>query len=380
MSGRPIKVLLVEDNPGDALLLRETLADTNAAIEWTHEQKLAGALSRLSQGRFDVVLLDLSLPDSHGIDTFHKVRKRAPEAPVVMLTGLDDETTAAEAMSQGAQDYLVKGETNGHALLRSMRYAIERTRREFAERELRAAHADLQAAREIQQRLFPAEAPALAGFDIAGASFPAGDTGGDYYDFIPMLQGSLGLVVGDVSGHGFGPALIMANTRAYLRALSLTCSGVGDILTRANAALREDTADEHFVTLLYAALHPQDRTLVYASAGHNPGYVLDCDGKIRATLKSTEIPLGISSDAVFKTAEPITLATGDVLLLFTDGVVEARGPDKSDFGNERMIEVIHQNCDRPSKDIVDAIYRAAREFADDQPQKDDITVLLAKVL
>jgi serine phosphatase RsbU (regulator of sigma subunit) len=380
MSGRPIKVLLVEDNPGDALLLRETLADTNAAIEWTHDQKLASALNRLDQERFDVVLLDLSLPDSHGIETFHKVRKRAPQAPVVMLTGLDDETTAAEAMSQGAQDYLVKGGTDGHALLRSMRYAIERTRREFAERELRAAHADLQAAREIQQRLFPAEAPALPGFDIAGASFPAGDTGGDYYDFIPMLQGSLGLVVGDVSGHGFGPALIMANTRAYLRALSLTCSGVGDILTRANAALREDTADQHFVTLLFAALHPQDRTLVYASAGHNPGYVLDCTGNIRTALKSTEMPLGISGDTKFTTAEPITLMPGDVLLLFTDGVVEARGPDKTDFGTERMIDVIRQTCDRSSKDIVDAIYRAAREFADDQPQKDDITVLLAKVL
>ena len=86
------------------------------------------------------------------------------------------------------------------------------------------------------------------------------------------------------------------------------------------------------------------------------------------------------SDAQFETADPITLASGDVLLLFTDGVVEARGPDKSDFGTERMIDVIRQTCDRSSKDMVDAIYRAAREFADDQPQKDDITVLLAKVL
>lgn len=380
MNGRPIKVLLVEDNPGDALLLRETLADTNAAIEWSHDQRLGPALIRLERERFDVVLLDLSLPDSHGIETFHKVRRQAPEAPVVMLTGLDDETTAVEAMSQGAQDYLVKGGTDGHALLRSMRYAIERTRREFAERELRAAHADLQAAREIQQRLFPSSSPNLSGFDIAGASFPAGDTGGDYYDFIPMLGGSLGLVVGDVSGHGFGPALIMANTRAYLRALSLTCSGVGDILTRANAALREDTADEHFVTLLYAALNPRERTLEYASAGHNPGYVLNCRGEIRSELRSTEMPLGISPDLHFTTADPIALQSGDVLLLFTDGVVEARGPDKSDFGTERMIEVIRETCDRPAKDIVDAIYRAARGFADDQPQKDDITVLLGKVL
>jgi serine phosphatase RsbU (regulator of sigma subunit) len=380
MSGKPIKVLLVEDNPGDALLLRETLADANATIEWTHEQKLAAALARLEKERFDVVLLDLSLPDSHGIQTFHKVRQRAPEAPVVMLTGLDDETTAVEAMSQGAQDYLVKGGTDGHALLRSMRYAIERTRREFAERELRAAHQDLRAAREIQQRLFPSEPPALAGFDIAGASFPAGDTGGDYYDFIPMLQGNVGLVVGDVSGHGFGPALIMANTRAYLRGLSLTCHGVGEILTRANAALREDTADEHFVTLLFAALHPQQRTLVYASAGHNPGYLLNRAGEVRAELKSTEMPLGINSAIEFTTAAPIALESGDVLLLFTDGIVEARGPDKSDFGTERMIKIIRASAQQPAKDIVDALYRAAREFADDQPQKDDITLLLAKVL
>ena len=380
MSGRPIKVLLVEDNPGDALLLRETLADTNAAIEWTHDQKLASALNRLDQERFDVVLLDLSLPDSHGIDTFHKVRKRAPQAPVVMLTGLDDETTAVEAMSQGAQDYLVKGGTDGHALLRSMRYAIERTRREFAERELRAAHADLQAAREIQQRLFPSQAPALPGFDIAGASFPAGDTGGDYYDFIPMLQGSLGLVVGDVSGHGFGPALIMANTRAYLRALSLTCSGVGDILTRANAALREDTADQHFVTLLFAALHPQDRTLVYASAGHNPGLVLDAAGNVRRELKSTDLPLGVMPDTVFTAAPRFELTPGEILFLFTDGLVEARAPDKTDFGLERALETIREHRTRPASEIVEALYQRARDFEGGEPQRDDVTMVVVKLL
>ena len=130
----------------------------------------------------------------------------------------------------------------------------------------------------------------------------------------------------------------------------------------------------------YDALHPKERTLVYASAGHNPGYVLDCNGGIRAELKSTEMPLGISSDVQFQTAKPMTLQTGDVLLLFTDGVIEARGPDKSDFGTERMIEIIRDTCTRSAKDIVDAIYRAARDFADDQPQKDDITVLLVKVL
>jgi len=380
MNGNAIKVLLVEDNAGDALLLRETLADTTAAIEWSHDRMLKDALGRLEKERFDVVLLDLSLPDSNGIETFRKIQRRAPDAPVVMLTGLDDETVAAEAMQQGAQDYLVKGGTDGHALLRSMRYAIERTRRQRAERELRAAHEDMNAARSIQQRLFPDKSPAIGGFDIGGASFPAGETGGDYYDFVPMLGGAWGLVVGDVSGHGFGPALLMANTRAYLRALAMTCGGVGDILTRTNAALGEDTADEHFVTLLFARLDPRDRSVVYASAGHNPGLVIGADGGVRRELKSTDLPLGVEPTTNFNAAPRFALAPGEILFLFTDGLVEARAADKTDFGVERALETIRAHRSRPAADIVQALYQHARDFEGGEPQRDDITLVVVKVL
>ena len=380
MNGNSIKVLLVEDNAGDALLLRETLADTTAAIEWSHDRMLKDALERLERERFDVVLLDLSLPDSQGIETFKKIQRRAPDAPVVMLTGLNDETVAAEAMRQGAQDYLVKGGADGHALLRSMRYAIERTRRERAERELRVAHEDMNAARSIQQRLFPDKPPQIKGFDIGGGSFPAGDTGGDYYDFVPMLGGAWGLVVGDVSGHGFGPALLMANTRAYLRALAMTCGGVGDVLTRTNAALGEDTADEHFVTLLFARLDPADRTVVYASAGHNPGLVLDSEGNVRRELKSTDLPLGVEADTQFTAAEKFALSPGDMLFLFTDGLVEARAPDKTDFGLERALETIRTHRTRPANEIVHALYQHARDFEGGEPQRDDVTIVVVKVL
>jgi serine phosphatase RsbU (regulator of sigma subunit) len=380
MSANAIKVLLVEDNAGDALLLRETLADTEAQIAWSHDQKLADALGRLEKEKFDVVLLDLSLPDSHGIETFRKIQRRAPDAPVVMLTGLDDETVAVEAMQQGAQDYLVKGGTDGHALLRSMRYAIERTRRERAERQLRATHQDMNAARSIQQRLFPEKPPQLQGFDIGGASFPAGDTGGDYYDFVPMLGGAFGLVVGDVSGHGFGPALLMANTRAYLRALAMTCGDVGDILTRTNAALGQDTSDEHFVTLIFARLDPADRSVVYASAGHNPGLVLDADGQVRRELKSTDLPLGVMPDTAFTAAERFKLSPGDILFLFTDGLIEARAPDRSDFGVERALETVRAKRARPAADIVEALYQAVRGFEAGEQQRDDVTMVVVKVL
>lgn len=380
MNANAIKVLLVEDNAGDALLLRETLADTAAEIAWSHDQKLADALGRLEKEKFDVVLLDLSLPDSHGIETFRKIQHRAPDAPVVMLTGLDDETVAVEAMQQGAQDYLVKGGTDGHALLRSMRYAIERTRRQRAERQLRAAHEDMNAARSIQQRLFPEKPPEISGFDIGGGSFPAGDTGGDYYDFVPMLGDAIGLVVGDVSGHGFGPALLMANTRAYLRALAMTCGGVGDILTRTNAALGQDTSDEHFVTLLFARLDPADRSVVYASAGHNPGLVLDADGRVRRELKSTDLPLSVMPDTTFTAAERFDLLPGELLFLFTDGLTEARAPDGGEFGIERALETLRSHRTRPAADIVQALYHAAREFEAGEPQRDDVTMVVVKVL
>ena len=132
----PIRVLLVEDNPGDARLLREILAEAGAhRFELTHHTTLAEALAELSEGGIDVVLLDLSLPDSNGLDTFVRVHSEAPGIPIVVLTGLADETLAAGALREGAQDYLVKGRVDPDLLVRSMGYAIERMRAEEALRQ-----------------------------------------------------------------------------------------------------------------------------------------------------------------------------------------------------------------------------------------------------
>ena len=129
----PMRVLLVEDNPGDARLLREILAEVGAhRFELTHHTTLAAALNRLSEGGIDVVLLDLSLPDSDGLDTFARAHSQAPGVPVVVLTGLPDDALAAAALREGAQDYLVKGRADPELLVRSMRYAMERQQAEEA--------------------------------------------------------------------------------------------------------------------------------------------------------------------------------------------------------------------------------------------------------
>jgi phosphoserine phosphatase RsbU/P len=138
-SGELIRALLIEDNPGDARLVREFLRDAGtalASVDLTHADRLADGLQRLQQGSFDVVLLDLSLPDSSGLQTFDSVHAAAPGVPVVVISGLDDEALAVRAVHQGAQDYLVKGQLDGGTMLRSMRYAIERQRLEATRLEL----------------------------------------------------------------------------------------------------------------------------------------------------------------------------------------------------------------------------------------------------
>jgi DNA-binding response OmpR family regulator len=129
MNARPLKVLLIEDNPADARLIREMLKGLREGVfELESVDRLSTGLERLGDGGRDVVLLDLSLPDSRGFDTFLKVRERAGSVPIVLLTGLDDEALAVNAVQEGAQDYLIKGQVDGHVLARAIRYAIERNK------------------------------------------------------------------------------------------------------------------------------------------------------------------------------------------------------------------------------------------------------------
>src|SRR5436190_6053777 len=254
------------------------------------------------------------------------------------------------------------------------------TMRKRAEREIRESQEQFRVAREIQQRLFPKSAPVLEGFDIAGATYPAEATGGDYFDYLPMLNDRWGIIVADVTGHGVGPALLMAETRAYLRILATRREDVGEILTRANLTLAEDMGGERFITLFLARIDPKNRELVYASAGHPAGYVLDAAGEVKAILKRTGLPLGMKPDTEYKPAPPITLAAGDLTVLLTDGIEEASAPDDSLFGIERILEVIRSHREKPARQIVEALYQAARQFAQNAPQLDDITAIVIKAV
>src|ERR1700680_107726 len=164
----------------------------------------------------------------------------------------------------------------------------------------------LQLARDVQQRLYAAP-PVVSGFDIAGSAHPADETGGDYFDFISMDDGSLVIAVADAKGHGFSSALVMALTRAYVRCFAAMQLELDDILARVNQMLLKDLEHGHFVTLFLARLKADHRTLSYASAGHVPSFVFFDSGNVKFTLESTGPPLGLFSASEFSLQPVIQL-------------------------------------------------------------------------
>lgn len=257
-----------------------------------------------------------------------------------------------------------------------------------AENELAQAHAEFRVARRIQQKLFPTTTPQVAGmdicsatfgFDISGASYPAEAIGGDYYDYLALGDGCLGIAIGDVSGHGVGPALLMAEVRAYLRAFAHMSPDPGVILRLVNDVVLPDIEDDRFITLLLARLNPHTRSFTYVSAGHSTGYIFNAAGEVKQTLPSTCVPLGILRDSAYFSTPPIHLDAGDLVLFLTDGIVEARAPDGSIFGSQRTLDLVRIYRGASASTIVENLYYAVRAFAQNQPQYDDITATVIKV-
>jgi PAS domain S-box-containing protein len=250
--------------------------------------------------------------------------------------------------------------------------------RQKAEKALHERKREFAIAQEIQQGLLPRSAPVMPGLALAGTSLPAQETGGDYYDFFHLAGGALGVAIGDASGHGIGAALLIAETRAYLRALAQAHPDLGHILTQVNRRLSDDVAEDHFVTLLLARLDPEAFTLTCSNAGHWPGYVLDFRGQVKAVLESTGLVLGFNPGGEFPSGPPVALAAGDLVLLCTDGLAEAFSKKGEVFGRERVLDFVRQRRYEEPSQIVAALCDTVREFSGGE-QLDDMTAVVIKV-
>jgi PAS domain S-box-containing protein len=252
--------------------------------------------------------------------------------------------------------------------------------KDMTERRLiQAQKVEMRLVAEVQRRLYPQEAPRIPGLDLAGTVISEDATCGDYFDYLEFSSDRVGIVVGDVSGHGLMAGFIMASTRASLRALSSEAGDLGSMLTRVSGFLGVDLEDHQFVTMLIATIDRTRLSLEFVNAGHPPGFVLDSGGAVKAELGRTGLPLGLRAGDLYATGLEVALEHGDVVVLYSDGITETRDPEGELFETERLLSVIRRHLDRPAKEIVKLVLDEVRGFARGRETDDDMSLVIGRI-
>jgi sigma-B regulation protein RsbU (phosphoserine phosphatase) len=398
MIAQPIKVLLVEDNPTDVLLVRATLkAVPGLQFELATADYLATGIQRAKDELFDVVLLDLGLPGSHGLETFESFHAAVPEVPIVILSGLGDEEVAMRAVQHGGQDYLPKAEAMDDALPRAIRYAIERHRAQL-EREHFAAELqqrnelleeELRMAREIQCALLTHKYPEFIVHDRSALHFahcyrPAVSLSGDFFSVLRLSDNKAGVLICDVMGHGVQAALIGTLMRGLMRGLvdqfKTVATEPGKFLSALNQQISEtfkQAGIDTFATAFYFIADLANQQVHYANAGHPSAMILRRDAHVVDWLGvggQNRPPLGLLGGTIYPTFHE-ALAPHDAILLFTDGLYEAENDAGEPYGRERLIAAVRQRLHEPCDQLLDELIHASQEFSGHEDFGDDVCIL-----
>jgi sigma-B regulation protein RsbU (phosphoserine phosphatase) len=235
---------------------------------------------------------------------------------------------------------------------------------------------EIELAAEIQRRLLPTDFPRLEGFELVGWSRPARHVGGDYYDFLSLAEDRVAAVLADVSGKGLPAALMVSTIHSALRLLFDHFRVGPELIARLNHHITDSSAPNKFITLLAAEIDPRRGEVSYVNAGHNPALLLRASGEVEE-LESGGFPLGLFAESSY-TGGTLAMAPGDLLCIYSDGITECESPDETEFGAERLVDLLESVGDRPLPDVVRSIDDAVTEFAAGQSQGDDQTLVLLR--
>jgi serine phosphatase RsbU (regulator of sigma subunit) len=375
--GERLSVLLVEDDPDDAFLVRELLAEVNARVDLVVVPSMAQARERAHD--IDCVLLDLNLPDATGLDALREVLTIAGRAAVCVLTGLDDEYLGVAAVAEGAQDYLTKGQVDGVLLTRALRYAVERKRAEENARRLREAEVRQAESARLERGLLPqplmqTHAVSLHSFYRAGRH--RGLLGGDFYDAVQTGPQRLELMVGDVCGHGVDEAALGVELRVAWRALVL--AGVADdavLPAMEQVLISERAREEIFATVATVRIDLSTARLTIRLAGHPPP-LLTNDGET-TPLHGGDLVLGVLP-GVRRGSIEVDLKTDWTLLMYTDGLIEGRTAPDGERLEVAGLRALFAEAHRRgvSREELPGWLVGRAEEANDGPLADDVAMLL----
>ncbi len=238
---------------------------------------------------------------------------------------------------------------------------------------------ELAIAKDIQLGLLPTTVPEFPGVQLGGLCIPAKEVGGDYYDILIHEDGRLDLVIADVSGHNVGAALIMAETRTLIRSRSNKFTNPQAMLKELNQFFYEDlTRAELFITLFYLQYHAASREISYASAGHSPTLLWQAKNGECLRLDPEGLIIGVKEDFLYE-QESLKLEEGDVLLLYTDGLIEAENGNNELFGEDRLAELLSETHQLPPQEMIDCIVEQVRIFSGHNNFQDDVSLVVMQV-
>ena len=255
----------------------------------------------------------------------------------------------------------------------SMRRQIEQSYRVLREKE--AMERELGIAREVQRELLPRSVPQVRGLQLAGACLPAVGVGGDLYDFLPFAEDRVGLVIADVSGKGIPAALLMAGLQASVRSIALPTLVPNEVMRRLNEVLLRSTSASRYATMFFGHYDGLSRTLTYSNAGHYPPLLLGANGPVRLTEGG--LPIGLIAEARYGEGHCV-LQEGDLLALFTDGVIESPNSEDDEFGEERLLGIHADHRERHLEEIVGTVLDAVTRWRGGRAPHDDVTLVLAR--
>jgi phosphoserine phosphatase RsbU/P len=387
------RILIADDQPDVLEALRLLLKGHGYSTESVTSP--SALIESLAKKEFDLILMDLNYARDttsgrEGLDLLTQLQANEGTPPIVVMTGWASVGLAVEAMQRGVGDFVEKPWANVR-LLEILKKQIEAGEKKRLEkkRALEKSHAldetalklqrserEVEEARAIQQGFLPQEIPQIPGYQISGAWQPARIVGGDYYDVLPFDDDSAGLCIADVAGKGMPAAMLMSNFQASVRGFASPSLAPHALCEKLNALVCRNIAADRFITFFYAHLHGPSRRFSYANAGHNAPIVLHRDGS-HERLDAGGGVLGIFKQQFFESGS-IELASGDRIVLFTDGVTEAHDGESTEFGDSRLIEVLQDCRGADSQATQEKIFSTVAQFCGGN-WEDDATLIVLSV-
>jgi phosphoserine phosphatase RsbU/P len=396
-------ILVVDDTPHNVKLLTDLLGVKGYAVSSAANGE--EAIACIAADCPDLVLLDVVMPGLSGYDVCRAIRADPTTGilPVVMVTALDPTTERVKGLEAGADDFLTKPINQAELLARvrsllrikslydtvqeqaaqlaAWNTELERRVTEQVEQlgRLSRLEHELSLASEIQKSMLPRAVPLLEGYEFSAHMIPAKSVGGDFYDFIPLGEGLLGIAVGDVSDKGIPAALFMAMVRSLLRAEAHPGRSLQKVLRSVNHHLMDMNEKEMFVTVLFGILNCATHQFQYVRAGHEVPIIFDAQGSFKRLLKTNGQALGVFEEITLD-EKTVELSKGSMLVLCSDGIPEAPNRQNISFGYDGIARSVGRMPGASAQAVCDELIRAVVEHQAGSLQHDDMTVVILRAV